>query len=337
MDVALDFLDAPSPMPSEGLHTIRTSTLAPWLAARARTLGADLRPGTAVEALRRDARGQVAGVQVGGADVEALVTILADGGTLRATPGAALRPPSVQVAEAFWTMPSRSVSARFGTVIEALFGGLAPEGPAGGYLLPFRSGVAVGAVVGKGAGPAGGAEELLGRFESHASVAPLLAGGQRGAVTRTELSDHPEIGRPLSGQGFLAAGTAGGLAAVSATRFLAVEAAIRSGSIAAEVARDAVINRDASALRLSAYPLSLRTDGLLGELRAARDSGRRYRNAPGVARGVPKAVNALMHELMTETGGPKRRILPTARTVRRKEKLSRRTLLRALLVAGRWR
>ncbi len=342
-DVALDFLDAPSPMPSEGLHTVRTSTLAPWLASRARTLGADLRPGTAVEALRRDARGDVAGIRVGGAEVEALVTILADGGTLRATPNVPLRPASVQVAEAFWTLPARSVSARFGaragtgTVVEALFGDLAPEGPAGGYLLPFRSGVAVGAVVGKAAAPAGGAPELLERFERHPSVAPLLKDGQRGSVTRTELADRPEVGRPLSGPGFLAVGTAGGLAAVSATRFLAVEAAIRSGSIAGEVARDAVINRDASALRLSAYPLSLRTDGLLGELRAARDSGRRYRSAPGVARGVPKAVNALMHELMTESGGPKRRILPTVRAVRRKEKLSRSTLLRALLVAGRWR
>ncbi|HTT26561.1 MAG TPA: FAD-dependent monooxygenase, partial [Thermoplasmata archaeon] len=268
-EVALDFLDAPSPMPSEGLHTVRTSTLAPWLAERARTLGADLRPGTAVDGLRREGRGPISGVRVRGADVEALVTILADGGSLRATPNAPLRRPSAEVAEAFWTLPARSVSARLGaragsgTVIEALFGELSPEGPAGGYLLPFRSGIAVGAVVGTTAAPPGGAEELLGRFERHPSVTPLVQGGQRGAVTKTQLADRPEIGRPLSGEGFLAVGTAGGLAAVSATRFLAVDAALRSGAIAGEVARDAVINHDASALRLSAYPLSLGADGLL--------------------------------------------------------------------------
>jgi flavin-dependent dehydrogenase len=342
-DVALDFLDAPSPMPSEGLHTLRTTTLTPWLAIRARTLGADLRPDTAVEALRRDALGHVAGVRVGGEEIESLVTILADGGLLRASPNAPVAPPVVEVAEAFWSLPARSVSARLGaragggTVIEALLGGIAPEGPAGGYLLPFRSGVAVGAVVGKSSAPSGGAATLLERFEAHPSIVPMIRGGTRGTVTRTEVSDHPDRGRPLSGPGFLAAGTAGGLAAASATRFLAVEAAIRSGTIAGDVARDAVINHDASRLRLSAYDLSLRGDGLLRELRAARDSGRRYRSAPGVAQDVPRAVNALMHELMTETGRPKQRVLSTVRAVRRKEKLSRRTLLRAMLVAGRWR
>ena len=342
-DTALDFLDTPPLMSSEELRTVRNSTLAPWLAERARMLGADLRPGTGVEALRLDARGRVAGVRAGGSEVEASITVLADAGALRPPTRSAPRPPDIEVAESYWSLPARTISARFGAragggfVQEILLGALSPERPAGGYLLPFRSGVAVGVVTGRAAPPAPGAAELLERLERHPSIALFLRGGQRGPVVRTEVADRPEIGRPLSGPGFLAVGRAGGLEAASGTRYLAVDAGLRSAVVAAEVAREALASHDTSALRLRSYGIGLRADGLLGELAHARASGRRYRAAPGVAREFPRLVNAAFHELMSETGGPKRRVLPTVRAVRRREKVSRRTLLRAALLAGRWR
>jgi flavin-dependent dehydrogenase len=341
-DVTLDFLDAPSPMPSEGLHTVRHSTLAPWLAERAKTLGADLRPGAVVEGLQRDRRGAICGVRVAGADVDAQVTILADGGGLRPVPSARMEPPTVDVAESYWRLPAATVSSRlggrpgYGNVLEILLGDLAPGQAAGGYLLPFRSGVAVGVVAPMGPGTAPNATQLLGRLEGHPSVEPFLRGGVRGPISHTELSDRPDIGRPLSGAGFLTAGTAAGLMAASGTRFLAVDAALRSGLLAANVARDAVGSHDASALELGSYRLLLGSDGLLGELRAARASGKRFRAAPGVARDIPRLMNALFHDLMTETGAPKRRIVETLRATRKSQRVTRRTLLRAGLVAGRW-
>ena len=341
-EVALDFLDLPPPLASEGLHTVRTSTLTPWLAARARTLGADLRPGSNVTALQRDARGRVTGVVVDGASVEAEVTIVSDGGGLIGPPSSAAPPATIGVAESYWSLPAATVTARFGgrarqgTVLEMLLGELSREAPAGGYLVPFRSGAALGVVAPLGAQGPGAVLSLLERLESHPSIARLLRGGTRSSPRTTTLSDQPEIGRPLSGAGFLAAGTAGGLLGATGTRFLSVDAALRSGTIAAEVARDAVQNHDSSAFRLRSYRVHLAADGLLDELRRARASGRRYRAAPGVARDVPRLMNTLFHELMSESGGPKRRVLPTVRSVRRAERVSRRTLARAALIAGRW-
>jgi hypothetical protein len=164
----------------------------------------------------------------------------------------------------------------------------------------------------------------------------LVKGGTRERPIQIQLGDRPDPGRPLSGAGFLAAGTAGGLMAASGTRFRAVDAAIRSGLIVAGAARDAALDRDPSALRMGAYRLQLRSEGLLDELRRARASGQRYRSATGVAQDVPRFLNSLMHELFSEPGGPKRRVIPTVRAVRRKERLRRRTLVRTVLVAGRW-
>lgn len=340
-DAALEFLDAPPLTTADELRSVRNSTLAPWLAERARSLGADLRGGAAVASLRRDGRGRVAGAVVDGREVEARVTVLADGGALRAVPGLRTAPPTIDVAEAFWEIPARRMSTRFGAragggmLIEVLLGALSPERPAGGYLLPFRSGVAVGVVASAGAVPS--AAQLLERVEGHPSILPFLRDGARTEVVTTSLADRPEIGRPLSGAGFLAVGRAGGLVAASGARFLSLGAALRSALVAAEVARAAVGTGDASALELAPYGLALRADGLVDELARARASGRRYRAAPGVARDVPRFLNALLHELMTESGGPKQRIVPTVRAVRRRERLSRRTVLRAALVAGRWR
>lgn len=341
-DVALDFLDAPSPMPTEGIYTVRSGTLTPWLAARARTLGADLRARTPVDRLRRDARGRICGVIVGGEEIEAKVTILADSGALRTLPDVPAPAPTVAVAESYWRLPEASVTARFGgragygSVYELLLGPLDPAGPAGGYVLPFRDGVAVGVVASRRADPPDGELELLARLEAHPSVAPLVQGGRRDPPIRIALGDRPDPGRPLSGAGFLAAGTAGGLMAATGTRFRAVDAALRSGVIVAGAARDAALDRDPAALRMGAYRLQLRSEGLLEELRKARASGQRYRAAPGVAQDVPRFLNALLHELFSEAGGPKRRVVPTVREVRRRERLRRRTLARTALVAGRW-
>lgn len=340
-DVGLDFLDAPFLLPTQGLHTVRSSTLAPWLAQRARILGADLRPHTKIESVLRDGRGRVTGVVADSGETEALVTILADGGGLRPAAPAVL-PPTVAVAEAFWSLPEATITARFGgrpgagSVTEIFLGPLAPLEPAGGYVLPFREGVAVGVVAPLRPAVPPADLALLARLEAHPSIAPLVKGGRRSAPTRIELSDRPDVGRPLSGAGFLAVGTSAGLIAAGGTRYRGVDAAIRSGTIAAEVARDAVASRDASALRLGTYRLHLGAHGLLDELRRVRRSGHRYRAAPGVARGIPKLLNATMHELLSETGAPKRRVVPTVRGVRRREGVSRRTLIRAALVASRW-
>ncbi len=340
-DVTLDFRDAPFVLPTDGLHTVRTSTLSPWLAGRARTLGADLRPRTQVDALRRDGRGRVQGVVAGGAETEALVTVLADAGGLAATTARPL-PPTVAVAESFWAMSEQTVTERFGarpgygTITELFLGELSPEAPAGGYVLPFREGVSVGVVAPLPASGPARDLALLDRLERHPSVAPWLRGASRADPVRIEISDNPEVGRPLSGAGFLTVGTSAGLVAAGGARLRGIDAAIRSGQIAAEVARDAVASKDASALRLGTYRLHLVAHGLLDELRRVRRSGRRYREAPGVAQGIPRLLNAAAHELMTETGGPKSRVVPTIRRVRRRSKVSRRTLLRAALVAGRW-
>lgn len=342
-DVALDFLDAPYTLPTEGLHTLRSPTLAPWLVERGRKLGADLRPRTSVEALLRDARGRVTGVRAGGADTEAEVTVIADGGgRLLGAPRRSPLPPTIAVAESFWSLPEAIVTDRFGgrpgagTVTEILLGELSRDAPAGGYLIPFRDGVGVGVVAPIRAEVADADLALLERLEAHPSIAPYLRGGLRARPSRAQLSDAPEIGHPLSGAGFLAVGTSAGLLAAGGARFRGVDAALRSGQIAAEVARDAVAAHDPSALMLGTYRLHLRAHGLLDELRRVRRSGARYRAAPGVAQGLPRFLAQAMHAVMAEEGGPKRRVLPTVRDVRRQARISRRTLLRAALVAGRW-
>jgi electron transfer flavoprotein-quinone oxidoreductase len=342
-DAALDFLDGVSPMPTEGFHTVRTATLAPWLADRARRLGADLRPNAPVESLQRDGKGRVTGVVVGGEVVEARITILADAGGLRTVPNITAPPPTVAVAEATWRLSEAKITARFGgrpghgAVLEVVLGPLDPTGPAGAYLLPYREEIAVGVVARYDPSHPEGVHELLERLERHPSIAPLLAGGTRTEVRRFALGDRPDPARPLSGPGFLAAGTAGGLMAATPTRFRATEAAIRSGSVVAEAARLLVSAQgDPAPLALNSYRLQLRSEGILEELRRARLSGERFRAAPGVGHDVPRYLNALLHELFTEDGGPKRKVLPTVREVRRRERLRRRTLPRLALVAWRW-
>jgi electron-transferring-flavoprotein dehydrogenase len=254
----------PPSMMNDGNHIASMSRLSRWLAERAEELGATIVPETSAAKLLVSG-GRVVGVRTGdrgrtrdggelanfepGSDIVARVTILAEGTLGHLTRAAiehyALAGPSPQVyalgVKEVWDVP-KPLHRILHTMGWPLRGGKRWREFGGSFIYPMgEEQVALGMVVGLDYTDASlSVHDLLQELKLHPLVRPIVDGGTRvawGAKTIPE-GGYQAVPRRLHFPGGMIVGDGAGLVNVPALK--GVHYAIRSGTLAAETAVEAV-------------------------------------------------------------------------------------------------
>ncbi|MGH7749767.1 MAG: FAD-dependent oxidoreductase, partial [Candidatus Dormibacteria bacterium] len=259
--VSLDFRSRRFASPPYNAFSVLRPRFDRWLADQAVAAGAVLLSATVVDEVLRDGDGRVRGVRVRREDgeIEADVVIAADGVNSFLARGAGMQREltghdlSLGVKEVI-ALDRRTVEERFtlegdeGVTYEFL-GAVTGAVAGGSFLYTNRESLSLGVIVEIASLPEHRVRpyELLERFKSHPSVAPLVRGGRL-----VEYSAHmvPEAGQAmlatLACDGMLVTGDAAGLCFATGLYLEGINYAIASGRAAGEAAA-AAISRSPSA------------------------------------------------------------------------------------------
>jgi electron-transferring-flavoprotein dehydrogenase len=284
----------PPPLQNHGNYVISLNQLVKWLAGQAEARGIDLLPGfPGAEMLVED--GRVVGVRTGdkgidkngkrkpnfeaGVDLRAKVTILAEGArgsltkeivkTLALDAKSFPMTYSIGVKE-LWEVPKGRLAP--GAVIHTMGFPLDTQTFGGGFLYGFTEDrISIGLVVGLDyRDPFLDPHALFQKLKEHPEVRRLLEGGKMlryGARTISEGGWYA-IPRPYA-DGLLLVGEAAGY--LNAMRLKGIHLAIKTGSLAAETAFEAILAGDTSAARLRRFEEKVAASPVKKELYGVRN------------------------------------------------------------------
>jgi len=266
----------PPPLQNHGNYVISLNQLVKWLAAQAEARGIDLLPGFPGAEMLVES-GRVVGVRTWdkgidkngkqkanfepGVDLRAKVTILAEGARGSLTKGivkslaldAKSFPMTYSIGiKELWEVPKGRL--RPGAVIHTMGFPLDSRTFGGGFLYGFTEDrIAIGLVVGLDYhDPFLDPHALFQKLKEHPELRRLLEGGKMlryGARTISEGGWYA-IPRPYA-DGLLLVGEAAGY--LNAMRLKGIHLAIKTGSLAAETAFEAILASDTSAARLRSF------------------------------------------------------------------------------------
>jgi len=283
----------PPPFKNHGNYIISLNLFTKWLAEQVEAAGIDLFWGFAGQSVLFDGN-RVIGVRTGdrgvgkdgqprgmfepGADIQAKVTIFADGVRGHLTKelmrtlqlGQSSEPAQFAIGvKELWEVPKDRLAP--GTVIHTLGYPLRQEEFGGSWLYAMPNGrISIGFVVGLDyKDPLLDPYSAFQRFKQHPFIAGILAGGQ---VIRYGAKALPEGGWSTQPKLFMDGGLIIGDAAnfVNSLRLKGIHLAMRSGMLAAETAFDAIRAGDTSAHALSAYKARVDASAIKSELYPVR-------------------------------------------------------------------
>jgi electron-transferring-flavoprotein dehydrogenase len=289
---ALPFV--PPPLRNHGNYVISLNQLVKWLAARAEAQGVDLLAGFPGAEVLYDGE-KVVGVRTGdkgigksgerkanfepGVDLRAKVTILAEGARGSLTKevvktlglDSASQPMTYSIGlKELWEVPKGRL--RPGAVIHTLGFPLDTRTFGGGFIYGFgEDRISIGLVVGLDyPDPFLDPHALFQKLKEHPEIRRLLDGGKMlryGARTISEGGWY-SIPRPYA-DGLLLVGEAAGY--LNAMRLKGIHLAIKTGSLAAETAFEAVLAGDTSGSRLQSFEERVEQSAVKKELFAVRN------------------------------------------------------------------
>ncbi len=290
--IALPFV--PPPLRNHGNYVISLNQLVKWLAGQAEARGIDLLPGFPGASMLVE-EGRVVGVRTGdkgidkngqkkanfeaGVDLRAKVTILAEGArgslTKEIVKTLALDAQSFPMTysiglKELWEVPKGRLAP--GAVIHTMGFPLDSRTFGGGFVYGFTEDrISIGLVVGLDYhDPFLDPHALFQKLKEHPEVRRLLAGGKMlryGARTISEGGWYA-IPRPYA-SGLLLVGEAAGY--LNAMRLKGIHLAIKTGSLAAETAFEAILAGDTSADRLRAFETKVAASSVKKELFGVRN------------------------------------------------------------------
>jgi electron transfer flavoprotein-quinone oxidoreductase len=312
-------------------YSVLRAVFDPWLAEQAEAAGATILYGVRVDdVIRRD--GRVAGVVSGEDEIEADVTIVAEGAnsllTQKIGHAGAPRPSDYAVGvKALYEVPAATIEDRFGCEAGEgaawLFMGDPTKGRVGGgFLYTNRDSISIGLVATLSDLVQGDVPvyQMLEDFTAHPAIAPLLRGGQL-----VEYSGHliPEGGRVavprLVGDGVLVAGDAAGLCLNVGYVVRGMDLAITSGHLAAQAAVAALEKNDVSAAGLASYQAALEDSYVLQDLATFSRFPHFMESTPGLFGAYPRLADEVLLGLFKIDGRPmtpvRRQLWPKLRRV----------------------
>jgi electron transfer flavoprotein-quinone oxidoreductase len=290
-----------------------------WYAEQARKLGALVVPGTVVTDLLRDGRSGVSGIVTSreDGDVQAKVTILADGVNSPLAAGAGFRPEvkpehvALAVKEII-ELPAETIEQRFGVadghgVTMEILGEITTgmDGVAALYTNNNSLSLSIGANLADFAASRVRPYELIEAFKAHPVVAPLLAGGQSREYLAHWLAEggYDTIPR-LYGDGYLIAGDSAML--FNPLHREGNNLAMASGKMAAETVIEAFRRNDFSAASLSGYGEKLAASYVIKDMKKYRRFGGFLYHNKELFNQLPAIASQAAREILTVNGVGKR-------------------------------
>ncbi len=312
----IDFTGKGLGVEGKDAYSVLHAQFNPWLAEQAENAGADFIYGIRVDDLIvRD--GKVCGVVAGEDELEARVTILADGcnSLLAQKIGMATEPQLVQMAvgaKEVIELPAEVIEDRFqcnpGEGASWLFAGDSTHGHVGGgFLYTNKNSVSIGlvATLSDLITAETPVYQMLEDFKSHDAVRPLLKGGKM-----IEYSGHlvPEGGYhmipKLIGDGVLVTGDAAMLCINLGYSVRGIDFAIASGEMAAQAAVSAVDAGDVSAAGLASYQTLLENSFVLKDLKQFQRFPHTMESTKHLFKGYPEMVRDMMLAMFVVDGTP---------------------------------
>lgn len=297
-------------------YSVLRSVFDQYLAEKAEAAGAEILYGVRVDGvIVRD--GRVCGVTSDGDEIEAEVTIIAEGAnsllTQKLGHAPPLQPSHVAVGvKALYELPASVIEDRFccgpGDGAAWLFMGEATKGRAGGgFLYTNKESLSVGLVATlsdlvKAETPV---YQMLEDFVHHESLAPVLRGSRL-----IEYSGHlvPEGGYAavpkLAGDGVLICGDAAMLCLNLGYVVRGMDFAVSSGHLAAQATLAALEKGDVSEASLHSYVDRLEHSYVLQDLKAFQRFPHFMENTPRLFTEYPRLVDDLMLGLFKVDGSP---------------------------------
>jgi electron transfer flavoprotein-quinone oxidoreductase len=297
-------------------YSVLRATFDQWLAKKAEEAGAEIIYGVRVDDLIvRD--GTVCGIRAGEDEIEAEVTIIAEGvNSLLAQKIGYLTPPTPhQMAvgvKALYALPAQTVADRFQCSDDEgaawLFIGDATKGHVGGgFLYTNKESLSIGLVATlsdlvRSQTPV---YQMLEDFVNHDAIVPVLRGG-----TLLEYSGHliPEGGFKmiprLVGNGVLLCGDAAMLCMNLGYAVRGMDFALSSGDFAAQATIEALSKGDTSEASLKSYKDLLESSYVLKDLKAFQGFPHFMEDTTRLFNEYPKLVQDIMLGLFTVDGSP---------------------------------
>ncbi len=323
-------------------HSVLRARTDAWLAKQAEAAGATVVTSVPVERLHWEGT-RVHGVVQGGETMTAPVTILADGANSRLALGTPIRPNARLSGEATelgiketYALDAAAIEDRFqlapgeGHAEEWVTGLFPPGVMGGGFLYTNRDTLSVGIIVQIGSlfGKQVASHDLIERFKAHPAIQSRLRGAEL-VEYGAKLISSGWASRPAAfhGDGWMVAGDAAGFVFSNGLVIQGMNYAVRSGLEAAETALAAKSAGRSGGDPLAEYDRRLEATGVLPDF---RDFARmdRVKWNPRFYTVYPKFATSLLHDLMTETGTPKKPLRRILREAQRASGIGWTTLLR---------
>ncbi len=324
---SIDFYDSAFAGPPFNSFSVLRAKLDAWLVGKAEAAQATAVFGSRVDRIVRE-EGKVVGIRLGDDELRASVTIVAEGFNAVAAQASGLEPElspdtvGIGVKQVIG-LPPGEIERRFqlqgneGFQLTAT--GLPSGVEGGGFLYTNRDSLSIGMILNLGSVVRHRVAmyEVLEDFKRHPLIARYLEGGSlleySGCVVNEGgLASVP----PLSGEGFLLAGSAGQLFLNTGTTLRGMDFAIESGRVAGEVAAEAVRAGSAAASFLERYSARLASSFVMRDLRRHRGYPAFFAN-PRIYGTYPEMVAALLHRAYFVDGSEREHLNAQLRAVRR--------------------
>jgi electron transfer flavoprotein-quinone oxidoreductase len=306
-------------------YTVMRPTFDRWLAEKTSAAGAAVIPKYKVDGLLRE-NGRFVGIKAQDEDIGANVIVAADGAMSFITEEASLRAKhdphhfAVGVKETI-ELPRKTIEDRFNLhgdegAAQLYFGSVSEGLTGGGFLYTNRESLSLGIVISISALMTDARHlasfQIMEDFKQRPEVSSLIEGGET-----VEYSAHtiPEGGihstPTLVGDGILVCGDAAGFALNMGIIVRGMDLAIASGAMAAEAIKAAKQRGDYSRESLSSYVRLLNDSFVMKDLHTFKDIWNVLNN-PRLFQKYPKAITALLTELMYIGSNPKPKLSSTA-------------------------
>lgn len=322
-------------------HAVLRAKTDAWLAQQAEKAGATVVTSVPVDRLNWEGT-KVHGVVQAGETMTAPVTILCDGANSRLALGTPIRPQGRLSGDAtelgikeVYRLPRATIEDRFqlrpgeGHAEEWVAGLFPPGVMGGGFLYTNDDTISVGLILniasmfGKGVY----SHDLMEQFKLHPAVAARLDGAEL-VEYGAKLISSGWASRPAAwhGDGWMVCGDAAGFVFSNGLVIQGMNYAVRTGLLAADVARQARDAHDASARTLAEYSRRLEELGILADFRDSEGLDRVKWN-PHFYSAYPRMAAAALAGVLAEPGSGPGALVRRLRRVQREAGISLRGMV----------